>query len=263
VAEDRFETRSIPDLRGWIRRSPLLAVALAMAALATFGLPGWVALETRVSLASLAVEAPWAGVVMAAGLLTLPVYLRLFWVGTGRVTSRVDRSVPERVVRRRKPIETLPVELEGAGAPAGTDAGVAQAAGPGLASAAATAARGAATSARETAGRARTAATGATSSMRGALSRGRSPGPAPDAAPDVSAGASPAGDDRRTTATDPGTGASAGTRFVNGLRRNRTELLSGAVLALAVLAVLTSWGALDIAGAAAEPAPIIIGPGTD
>jgi hypothetical protein len=35
--------------------------------------------------------------------------------------------------------------------------------------------------------------------------------------------------------------------------------LASAVLALAVLAALTSWGALDIAGAAAEPAPIVSG----
>jgi len=55
----------------------------------------------------------------------------------------------------------------------------------------------------------------------------------------------------------------AGQRFVDALRRNRTELLSGAVLALAILGALTSWGALGIADAAAEPAPIILGPGSD
>jgi hypothetical protein len=47
------------------------------------------------------------------------------------------------------------------------------------------------------------------------------------------------------------------------LRRDRTELLSGAVLALAILAALTSWGALDLARAAAEPAPIIVTGTTD
>ena len=50
---------------------------------------------------------------------------------------------------------------------------------------------------------------------------------------------------------------------LDALRRNRTELLSGAVLALAILGALTSWGALGIADAAAEPAPIILGPGSD
>ena len=49
------------------------------------------------------------------------------------------------------------------------------------------------------------------------------------------------------------------TRLGAALRRDRTELLAAAVLALAVLAALTSWGALDIAGAATEPAPIVWG----
>jgi hypothetical protein len=39
--------------------------------------------------------------------------------------------------------------------------------------------------------------------------------------------------------------------------------MAAAVLALAILAALTSWGALDIAGAAAEPAPITAGPAGD
>ena len=51
--------------------------------------------------------------------------------------------------------------------------------------------------------------------------------------------------------------ARAGTRFEGALRRDRTELLAAGVLALAVLAALTSWGALDLAGAAAEPAPTV------
>jgi NADH-quinone oxidoreductase subunit N len=273
VAEDRFETRGIPDLRGWIRRSPLLAVALALAALATFGLPGWVAFETRSSLATLAVPAPWSGLVMVAGFLTLPVYLRLAWVGAGRVTSRVDRVAPERLLRRRRPLETLPVEVEGGASPGtasggvaaeaiattttGTETTPATGALAGLAaesaSAATAAARGAMTGARAAASRARTTAVGATSSMRGSLQRPRaSEAPSP-------------GDTQAQPGQEGGAGAgeSAGDRFVGGLRRNRTELLSGAVLALAVLAVLTSWGALDIAGAAAEPAPIILGPGSD
>jgi hypothetical protein len=41
-------------------------------------------------------------------------------------------------------------------------------------------------------------------------------------------------------------------------RRDRAELLSATVLALALLAALTSWGALDLAAAAAEEAPILL-----
>ena len=113
VTEDRFETRSVPDLRGWARRSPLLAVALAITALATFGLPGWVAFDSRSSLATLVADEPGSGLLLLAGFLTLPTYLRLLAVGAGRVTSRVDRTAPERMGRRRRQAESLPVELEG------------------------------------------------------------------------------------------------------------------------------------------------------
>ena len=68
VAEDRFETRSVPDLRGWIRRSPLLAAGLALTVLATFGVPGWVAFEARRSLATLVADAPWDGAADRGGL---------------------------------------------------------------------------------------------------------------------------------------------------------------------------------------------------
>ena len=58
VAETRFETRSLPDLRGWLRRSPILAAALAVTVIATFGLPGWIVFEARGDLARLAAGSP-------------------------------------------------------------------------------------------------------------------------------------------------------------------------------------------------------------
>jgi hypothetical protein len=61
----------------------------------------------------------------------------------------------------------------------------------------------------------------------------------------------------------PAAATSLGQRLAAALRRDRTELTSAAVLALAILAALTSWGALDIGGAAAEPAPIVAGPASD
>lgn len=216
VTEDRFETRSVPDLRGWARRSPLLAVALAITALATFGLPGWVAFDSRSSLATLVADEPWSGLLLLAGFLTLPTYLRLLTVGAGRVTSRVDRTAPERMGRRRRQAESLPVELEGseigAEATRGATTGQGTAVAPGVAAAGAPAAAVSAT------------ATATVAAERAAL---------------------------------------AGRRLAAALRRNRTELLSGAVLALAILGALTSWGAMGIADAAAEPAPIILGPGSD
>jgi len=110
VVEGRFGTRSIPELRGWIRRSPLLGAALLVTTVATFGLPGWAAFEARATLAQLTATPPLDSVLVVLAFLTLPTYLRLLGVGTGSPTSRVDRAAPERIVRRRA--ERLPVEVE-------------------------------------------------------------------------------------------------------------------------------------------------------
>jgi NADH:ubiquinone oxidoreductase subunit 2 (subunit N) len=112
VVESRFGSRHLPDLRGWIRRSPLLGAALLVVTVASFGLPGWAAFEARITLAQLSGGAPLDTILIVLGFLTLPTYLRLLAAGTGRPTSRVDRAAPERIVRRRR-TETLPVETEG------------------------------------------------------------------------------------------------------------------------------------------------------
>lgn len=212
VAEDRFETRSIPDLRGWLRRSPILAAGLVVTVIATFGVPGWIAFEARGTLARLAADAPWDMLLVLAGFLTLPTYLRLLALGTGPATSKVDRAAPERIVRRRGEgvsllKETLAVEVE---APVGSEGG-------GDASPAPSTSRRVAAGTRSLAELLASVTRGQEALVRGV------------------------------------------TRFGAGLRRDRTELLAAAVLALAVLAALTSWGALDLAGAAAEPAPTVPG----
>ena len=40
AARTRYRTRSIPDLGGWGRRSPVLAISFGLIVLATIGLPG-------------------------------------------------------------------------------------------------------------------------------------------------------------------------------------------------------------------------------
>jgi NADH:ubiquinone oxidoreductase subunit 2 (subunit N) len=217
VAEDRFSTRSIPDLRGWVRQSPLLAAGLVLTTLATFGLPGWVAFEARGSLATLAGTGPWEVVLILAGFLTLPTYLRLLGVGLGRPTSHVDRAAPERIARGRREREALPVEadVEAVASAVASDASAAATEAPSV-------------SAPEG---------GAPATTRG-TSGARS---------------------RRLAAA----GGSVATRLGAAARRDRTELLAATVLAMAILAALTSWGALDIGSAAAEPAPIVAAPGTD
>jgi hypothetical protein len=58
-------------------------------------------------------------------------------------------------------------------------------------------------------------------------------------------------------------GQTAGRSVAKAVRRDRTELIAAAVLALAILAGLTSWGALDLGSAASEAAPTAPGPSTD
>jgi len=115
----------LPDLRGWIRRSPLLGAALLLVTIASFGFPGWAAFEARISLAQLSGAAPLDTILIVLGFLTLPTYLRLLAAGTGRPTSRVDRAAPERIVRTRR-TETLTMEREGAAAADGGSSAVAR-----------------------------------------------------------------------------------------------------------------------------------------
>ena len=221
VMEDRFETRAIPDLRGWLRHSPIMGAALAVAIVATYGLPGWVAFEARIDLAQLS-GSSIAWLIVIAGLATLPTYARLLAVGLGPATSRVRRAAPERVTRGRR-TETLPVTLEG----------------------------GPATAATATAGPA-----GGVLAVD-AVSGDDEGSPVEDVTP---------APHRRVARTRAGAKAlemSLASRVAAALRRDRTELLAAAVLALAILAGLTSWGALDLGGAASEAAPIVSGPSTD
>jgi NADH:ubiquinone oxidoreductase subunit 2 (subunit N) len=246
VAEARFETRSLPDLRGWIRRAPILAAGLALTVVATFGLPGWIVFVARGDLGRLAAGSPWDAVLVLAGFLTLPAYLRILGIGTGPLSSPVARAVPERIARGRRPAETLVVEVEGAvggtpdGAgvgvmgPAGSDAGVIPAA----------------------------SAVSAAGAGSDAAASPPAAGSATAAGSETRAASVPAGR-RRLDLRRPEAAASAARRFATALRRDRAELTSAAVLALAILAALTSWGALDIGGAASEPAPIVSGPSSD
>jgi hypothetical protein len=56
---------------------------------------------------------------------------------------------------------------------------------------------------------------------------------------------------------------STGRRLMRAIRRDATELTAAAVLTLAILAALTSWGVLDIGGASSEPAPITTNAASD
>jgi NADH:ubiquinone oxidoreductase subunit 2 (subunit N) len=257
VVEARFETRSIPDLRGWLRRAPILGTALVVVTVATFGLPGWVAFSARGDLVRLAAGSPWDALLVVASVATLPTYLRLLGVGTGPATSKVSRAMPERIVRGWRPA-LLPVEHEGRQPGTGGTVGPVRAGSRG--------------------------ATNVDEDRGGTLVNGGVPdGLVPDGLVDANGAraSTPAGRAavvgawvrRRSRARGPAVGGpimAVETRVVGfgralaaAMRRDQTELVAAAVLALAILAALTSWGALDISGAAAEAAPIVSGPSSD
>lgn len=234
VTEDRFETRSIPDLRGWIRKAPILAAGLLVTVVATYGLPGWVVFESRGALAAGLGDGPLGPLVVIAGFLSLPVYVRLVVTGFGRSTSHVDGAPPERMPRapRWARQELLAVEEEPAGGreAAGTPTGSASAEDGTVDAVVADPAR--------------------------ARAAGRRGLPA-IAMPIPVAARTAVARYRPTVAGLRSLHLGGPTRRM--IKRDRAELLSVAVVTLAVLAALTSWGMLDIAHAAAEPAPIAAG----
>lgn len=76
-----FWTGRVADLRGWVRRSPILAGALLAIAVAGIGFPGLAAYDARTTLVDLAVQQPFSAVVLVATLAPIAYYARLFVIG--------------------------------------------------------------------------------------------------------------------------------------------------------------------------------------
>lgn len=76
-----FGTGRIVELRGWIVRSPPLAVAFALVVVAAIGFPGLAAFEARQTLVALAVDGPLGALVLLATLAPVAYYGRLLLVG--------------------------------------------------------------------------------------------------------------------------------------------------------------------------------------
>ncbi len=85
-----FSTGRLGDLRGWATRSPILAVALGLVAIAAVGFPGLLAFDARASLVELALDGPVAAIVLVACLLPILYYGRLLAVGVSRPDRAVD-----------------------------------------------------------------------------------------------------------------------------------------------------------------------------
>lgn len=83
----------IVELRGWIVRSPILAVAFGLIVVASIGVPGMAAFEARSALVGLAVDGPLSILVVLGTLAPLAYYGRLLSVGLGRPDGPPDPEV--------------------------------------------------------------------------------------------------------------------------------------------------------------------------
>jgi formate hydrogenlyase subunit 3/multisubunit Na+/H+ antiporter MnhD subunit len=84
-----FWTGRVADLRGWVWRSPILAVAFVLVAVASVGFPGLAAFDARTTLVNLALAAPLATVVVVATLGPIAYLGRLLAIGL----LRPDRAL--------------------------------------------------------------------------------------------------------------------------------------------------------------------------
>ena len=81
AARGRFGVRRLPDLRGWARRSPIMALGLAIVLVGAVGVPGTAANAARASLVSLASDPPFEVILLAAAVLPIAVIGRLLVAG--------------------------------------------------------------------------------------------------------------------------------------------------------------------------------------
>jgi len=91
-------TRRGRELHGWLRRTPSLGIALAIAVLVGIGLPGMLPFEARRTLAVLAVGEPLGALVLVLGALPLLPLARLAWVGAQAPGPAVAAGRSERPV---------------------------------------------------------------------------------------------------------------------------------------------------------------------
>ena len=96
LLEVAFRTRRTVELRGWIRRAPGTALALALALVATYGLPGMAQFVARERIAELAAGSPLGVLGLLAALLAVLAWLRLGWIGLQTVGSAVGEGASER-----------------------------------------------------------------------------------------------------------------------------------------------------------------------
>ncbi len=86
----RFGSRRIPELGGWARRAPLLAVSLLLIVIATIGVPGLLSWDVRSELIDLSLgSGPMGIVVLLGGVASLAYYGRIALAGVSAPSTLV------------------------------------------------------------------------------------------------------------------------------------------------------------------------------
>ncbi len=116
AAARAFGTSRVSELRGWLRRTPILGVALVAILVATLGWPGMAVYEARASLIRLALPSGLGFLSAAAILLSIAYYGRLLVVGVMSPVDAVRAAQGERPRWGRRSRRT-PVVAGAIGAP--------------------------------------------------------------------------------------------------------------------------------------------------
>ena len=108
-----FGSSRLQDLRGWVRKSPILGLGLITIAIATVGWPGSAVFEARSTLVRLALPSQLQFLGLVGGLGAIAYYGRLIAVGLLSAGERVGSSEGE---RPRWPAHSAPAEAAAAAA---------------------------------------------------------------------------------------------------------------------------------------------------
>ncbi|MGD0247886.1 MAG: proton-conducting transporter membrane subunit [Candidatus Limnocylindrales bacterium] len=98
-----FGTSNVARLRGWLRRAPLLGLALAAIAIGTFGWPGSAVYEARATLIRLALPGQLQLLLVVSIVLSLAYYGRLLVMGALPPTDEIVAGRSERPDRAAYP----------------------------------------------------------------------------------------------------------------------------------------------------------------
>lgn len=90
-----FGTTRLRETRGWARRAPTLAVALAVTGAASIGWPGLLAWDARIRVLQAATAGPLFLLAFAGSLGTVAAACRILWVGAGKPAARVIAAPAE------------------------------------------------------------------------------------------------------------------------------------------------------------------------